>query len=44
MTRFLNRYVEYRRVGLNRVAAARLAWIVTRASTVVIDTRPSAAP
>ena len=41
MTRFFNRYVEYRRVGLNRKAAARLAWIVTRASGIAIGARPS---
>jgi hypothetical protein len=41
MTRFFNRYVEYRRVGLNWKAAARLAWIVTRASAITIGPRGS---
>ena len=44
MTRFINRYVEYRRVGLSRIAAARLAWIVASASTITIDTRHSSPP
>ena len=44
MTRFFNRYVEYRRVGLNRKAAARLAWVVTRASMIAIDVRHPSGP
>jgi hypothetical protein len=41
MTRFLNRYVEYRRVGLARGAAFRLAWIVAWAGAIPVDTRGS---
>ena len=39
MARFINRYVEYRRVGLRRVPAARLAWIVAWAGAIVVNTR-----
>ena len=34
MARFINRYVEYRRVGLPRPSAVRLAWIVAAAGRV----------
>jgi hypothetical protein len=40
LTRFFNRYVEYRRVGLTRPAAARLAWMVAWAGAVPIAPRP----
>jgi len=43
MTRFFNRYIEYRRVGLDRGAAARLAWLVAMVGAVPIKaTRPEA--
>jgi hypothetical protein len=41
MTRFLNRYVEYRRVGLARGAAFRLAWVVAWAGAIPIEPRDS---
>jgi hypothetical protein len=44
MTRFFNRYVEYRRVGLNRSAAARLAWLVAMAGAVPIETKRPTPP
>ncbi len=31
MTRFIQRYIEYRRVGYSRLAALHFAWIVTSA-------------
>jgi hypothetical protein len=43
MTRFFNRYAEYRRVGLPRLASARLAWVVAWARIVPLDTRRDAA-
>jgi hypothetical protein len=36
VTRFLKRYVEYRRVGLQRPAAMRLAWVVSWAGIVPV--------
>jgi hypothetical protein len=34
VSRFFRRYVEYRRVGLPRPSAVRLAWIVAAAGRV----------
>jgi hypothetical protein len=36
VTRFLRHYVDYRRVGLGRLAAWRLAWMVALAGRIVI--------
>jgi hypothetical protein len=33
MAQFLQRYFQYRRVGFDRVAAARFAWLVSTART-----------
>jgi hypothetical protein len=44
MTRFFNRYVEYRRVGLSRSASVRLAWVVAMAGAVPVDTRQPSRP
>jgi hypothetical protein len=41
LTRLLNRYLEYRRVGLTRAAALRLAWIVAWAGAVEASSRRS---
>jgi hypothetical protein len=32
MTRLYQHYVDYRRVGFNRLAALRLAWLVAKAT------------
>jgi hypothetical protein len=37
VTRFFRRYVEYRRVGLSRPAAFRLAWMVALAGPIPVD-------
>jgi hypothetical protein len=37
VSRFVRRYVEYRRVGLNRPAAMRLAWMVALAGVVPVE-------
>jgi hypothetical protein len=44
MARFINRYVEYRRVGLRRIPAARLAWIVAWAGAIAINARHPSQP
>jgi hypothetical protein len=44
MTRFFNRYLEYRRVGLARSAAMRLAWVVAMAGAIPIQTRQQLPP
>jgi hypothetical protein len=33
MASFIQRYLEYRRVGLGRLASLHYAWVVLRAST-----------
>jgi hypothetical protein len=40
LTRLFSRYVEYRRVGLNRPAAMRFAWMVASTGTIAIIARP----
>jgi hypothetical protein len=32
MASFVQRYLEYRRVGLGRIAAFRFAWVISAAS------------
>jgi len=44
MTRFFNRYVEYRRVGLSRAASLRLAWVVAGVGAIPVETRHPSRP
>jgi hypothetical protein len=39
-TRFVDRYLEYRRAGLPRGAAVRFAWMVARAVVSIRNPRP----
>jgi hypothetical protein len=41
MARFLQRYVQYRRVGFGRIAALRFAWLVSAGSHPVRVVRPA---
>ncbi len=38
VSRFVKRYVEYRRVGLTRPAAMRLAWMVAWVGALPLNT------
>ena len=43
LTRFVKRYIEYRRVGLTGLAAIRPAWMVAAAGVPVAGSDPPAA-